>query len=84
MSKIKSLHGKCTNHCKEGFSLFVDEKSCTCIVKEFPFLKVIGVGVEIVGKKKKEFRVIKCDRLNEEGCCSEQPQNAPAWCKIRS
>ncbi|EKD52852.1 MAG: hypothetical protein ACD_61C00219G0003 [uncultured bacterium] len=83
MAKIKSLQGKCSNHCKGGFSLFVDEKTCACLVKDFPFLKVVSVGSEVVGRKKKEFRIVKCDRLSEDGRCSGRPENAPAWCKIK-
>ncbi|OGD72775.1 hypothetical protein A3K29_01340 [Candidatus Collierbacteria bacterium RIFOXYB2_FULL_46_14] len=83
MSKIKSLHGKCSNHCKDGFTLFVNDKECACIVKDFPFLKIVNTDSEIVGKKKKTFHVIKCNRLDTDGHCSEIPQNAPAWCKIK-
>ncbi len=83
MSKIKSLRGKCSNNCKEGFTLFIKGKDCACLVKEFPFLKIVHSGSEVVGKKKKEYHVVKCDRLTTDGRCSEIPQNSPAWCKIK-
>jgi len=83
MSKIKSLQGKCSNHCKDGFTLFMNDKESICLVKDFPFLRVVGTGSEMVGKKKKTFHVVKCNRLTEDGSCVKVPQNAPAWCKIK-
>ena len=83
MAKIKSLCGKCSNGCVDGFTLFTRDNS-EKVVQKFSFLKVIRSGIGIVGKTKKNYHIVKCDKLMENGFCESYPQNAPAWCKIKS
>jgi len=84
MAKIKSLTGKCSNNCKDGFTIFTDKKEASQLVVKFPFLKIIKSDFGIVGKAKKEFQVMKCNHLKEDGGCDGRPENAPAWCKLKS
>lgn len=84
MSKIKSLCGKCSNNCKEGFTIFSSEEDTKKLTDKFSFYKVLKSGIGIVGKSKKEYQLMKCDRLMDDGGCESFPENAPAWCKIKA
>lgn len=83
MAKIKSVCGQCLNHCKEGFTVFQNPEAVARLVEKHPFYNIVGAGVSQVGKTKKEYSVIRCDRLKEGGICSDHPQNSPVWCKVQ-
>lgn len=84
MAKIKSVCGRCSNHCKEGFTIFQSDQEIVKLIEKFPFYKVIKSSVVTVGKTKREYCLLKCDRLKEDGLCESPPDNAPAWCKVQS
>ncbi len=83
MAKIKSVCGQCLNHCKEGFTLFQSQEEVAKLVEKYPFYKVVKTGVSQVGKTKKEYSVLQCDKLKPDGLCNDHPQNAPVWCKVQ-
>lgn len=84
MSKIKSLCGKCSNNCKEGFTIFANDESAKKLTQKFSFFQIVRSGIDIVGKTKRTYHVIKCDKLKADGSCDSYPENAPAWCQVKS
>lgn len=82
MAKIKSICGKCKNNSPEGFTVFHNKEEVLKLIEKFPFYKVIKSASSVIGKTKRDYHLLKCDRLNTDGSCQQQPENAPAWCKV--
>lgn len=82
MAKIKTVCGQCKNCCPEGITLFQKKSEVEKLVETFPFYKIVRSGTGIIGKIKKEYHLLKCERLNKDGFCTEPPENTPAWCRV--
>lgn len=76
----ENLCAGCENNCCDNFRLYMPAEEIEELIKEYPFLSVVGKGLGFVGSREAVYRVMSCERLNEDGSCQDYPQNRPDFC----
>lgn len=71
----------CENNCCEDFKLYWPREDIEKLQAQYPFFRVVGTDVGLVGGREKVYRIMKCDRLKDDGSCQDYPVNRPAFCE---
>ena len=81
MSEKDNLCGGCENNCCKDFKLYRSREEVTKLIEKYPFLRVVGTEVGMQGNQEKVYRVMECDRLQENGSCRDYPNDRPPFCE---
>ena len=71
----------CENNCCKSFKLFKSGEEVAGLTENYPFLKVVKTDVGLFGNRERVYRVLECDRLQEDGSCEGYPDNRPPFCE---
>jgi Fe-S-cluster containining protein len=81
MSEKENLCQGCENNCCKDFKLFWSREEIERLIQEYPSFHVVESGVQLIGGRERVYRVMQCDRLNEDGSCRDYPHNRPSFCE---
>ncbi len=71
----------CENNCCKSFRLYRGEEEILELIEMYPFFRVVNKGIALVGGHETAYRVLECDRLQEDGSCEDYPENRPPFCE---
>ena len=81
MAERENLCTGCANNCCDHFRLYWPREEVAKLIETYPFLKVLGTDVGMVGNQERVYREMACERLGEDGSCRDYPDNRPPFCE---
>jgi len=81
MPENENYCADCENNCCNNFRLYQSGEEVAKLIEKYPFLKVVKTDVGMLGNREKVYRVLECNRLQEDGNCKDYPENRPPFCE---